>query len=85
MLLEREDDEGELEYRKRLKAQVCPGYLVSLPQVQEVAMQFEWYQTSQLAMGVEQECGYMTPLLKIGIDVLKGSINELEAYIMGSN
>lgn len=78
----RGEDEGEIEFRARLKTCVCPGYLIRLPQVMDVARQFDWYQTGQLQMGVEQECGYPTPILKAGIDILKGSSNELESYIM---
>ncbi len=50
--IQRGPEEGELEFRARLKTVVCPGYLISLPQVMDVARLYNWYETGQLAMGV---------------------------------
>ena len=58
---------------------ICPGYLISLPQVIEVARLHPWWEHGQLTTRIQ---GQPTTLLMDGLDLLQGEINAVESYVI---
>ncbi len=61
---------------------VCPGYLISLPQVIEAAMAHRWFDKGQLGERLQAQGVELTPLLQGCIDALDGAIGEVESDMM---
>jgi hypothetical protein len=57
---------------------VCPGYLVTMPQVLEAARALAWKDSLQ----VRYEGIAPTGLLMDAIDVMQGAMNEVEAAMV---
>ncbi len=58
-------------------ADVCPGYLVSLPQVIEIACLHSWRASLAIRIEAQPSC-----LVMDGIDVLSAEKNAVESYAM---
>lgn len=56
---------------------ICPGYLVSLPQVLETARLHPWFERGQLAIRLG---GQPTAMAMDCLDILQGAINGVEAH-----
>ena len=58
--------------------EVCPGYLIGLPVVEEVARAHAWWTRGQLAQWLHG--ADPPPVLIDALDILEGARNALEAY-----
>ena len=59
---------------------VCPGYLVRLPQVCEVAEAYQWWDTGQISQWLDGRP--ISSHLKASIGVLKSAMADVEADMM---
>jgi len=57
---------------------VCPGYLVQLPQVIEAARAHGWRKDGALRDFYDGEP--LTPLAKLSIDIIGGALREVEQH-----
>jgi len=74
------EDEVPAHYRERANRYVCPGWLIRLPEVIEVARYYIWFDKGQLALALDGEP--MTHRLRDLIEVFHGAVARVQSHMM---
>lgn len=72
--------ESYAEQMERCSGTICPGYVVSLPQVQEAALCAAWQDKGSLESRLDGEP--VTGLLRECIDEVRGASNAVESHML---